>query len=266
MSLYPLQKRKILRYLVSKILLAAVIFIFPMQVFAQNNLPDVGKGDFLLDPDNIFNKSQQNYLVNKLQTVAKESGSMIVVGALLKMPEDSYLDDYANRLFEKWKPGSKEDNNGILILFFKNDRKIKIEVGYGVEHLVTDLQAGRVIDDVIIPEFKNGDYFAGISNGIDVLASAVKGEYTIPVETKSKSKRTNWITLFIIFFVIVSIFRRFGGRGTTVSRKGSRYSRTAWGVPFFIGGGGGSSSFGGGGGFSGGFGGLSGGGGASGSW
>ena len=73
--------------------------------------------------------------------------------------------------------------------------------------------------------------------------------------------------LLIIFFVIVSIFRRFGGRGTTISKKGSRYSRTAWGVPFFIGGGGGSSSFGGGGGgFSGGFGGLSGGGGASGSW
>jgi len=129
------------------------------------------------------------------------------------------------------------------------------------------MQAGRVIEDVMKPEFKKGDYFSGLNNGIDVIISAVKGEYTIPVKAKSKSKRTNWISLFVIFFIIVSVLRRFGGRGTTISRKGSRYSRTVWGAPFFLGGGRGGSSFGGGGGgFSGGFGGLSGGGGASGSW
>ena len=258
-----------MRYLLTKFLLITVLLILPIQVFAQVKLPDVGVGDFLLEPSNIFSKSEQNYLVNKLQTVAKEAGSLIVVGALLNLPDDSYIDDYANRLFEKWKPGSKEDNNGLLILFFKNDRKIKIEVGYGIEHLVTDLQAGRVIDEVIIPHFKKDDYFAGINNGIDVLASAVKGEYTIPVKsrTKSNSKKNNWFSLLVIFFIIVSILKRFGGRGTTISRKGSRHSRTAWGGPFFFGGGGSGSSFsGGGGGFSGGFGGLSGGGGASGSW
>ena len=245
-----------------------IIFLLglPLFLFAQNDLPD--KPDaWVNDYANILNGEQESILNGKLNRLEKATSTQIFLAIFERIPENYYLDDFVVKLYEKWRPGRKNENNGVLIAMFTADRKIRIEVGYGLEGVLTDMQAGRVIDDVITPEFKRGDYFAGLNNGIDVIISAVKGEYTIPIKGKSKSNRTNWVTLFIIFFVIISILRRFGGRGTTISRKGSKYSRTTWGVPFFLGGGSGGSSFGGGGGgFSGGFGGLSGGGGASGSW
>jgi len=233
---------------------------------AQNDLPEEPIS-WVSDYTNLLNSEQQRVLNNKLNKLEKATSTQIFLAIFDQIPENYYLEDFTVKLYEKWGPGRKNENNGVLIVLFTGDRKIRIEVGYGLEGVLTDMQAGRVIEDVMKPEFKKGDYFSGLNNGIDVIISAVKGEYTIPVKAKSKSKRTNWISLFVIFFIIVSVLRRFGGRGTTISRKGSRYSRTVWGAPFFLGGGRGGSSFGGGGGgFSGGFGGLSGGGGASGSW
>jgi uncharacterized protein len=245
-------------------IISVIIFCLTFGVFAQKAIPE--KPDsWVNDYTNLLDANQERILSNKLDKLEKATSTQIFLAILDKIPEDYYLDDYTVKMFEKWNPGRKNENNGVLIVLFTGDRKIRIEVGYGLEGVLTDLQAGRVIDDVMKPEFKKGDYFTGLNNGIDVIISAVKGEYTIPVEGKSRSKKSNWFSLIVIFFIIISVLRRFGGRGTTVSRKGSRYSRTALGVPFFFGGGG-SSFGGGGGGFSGGFGGLSGGGGASGSW
>lgn len=249
-----------------KTIILGVLYFLPLFLLAQNDLPDKPIS-WVSDYTNLLSGEQQRILNNKLNNLEKSTSTQIFLAIFDRIPENYYLEDFVVKLYEKWRPGLKNENNGVLIVLFTGDRKIRIEVGYGLEGVLTDMQAGRVIEDVMKPQFKNGDYFTGLNNGIDVIISAVKGEYTIPVKAKSKSKRTNWITLFIIFFVIVSILRRFGGRGTTISGRGSRYSRTAWGGPFFFGGGGGGSSFGGGGGgFSGGFGGLSGGGGASGSW
>ena len=221
------------------------------------------------DYTNLLNANQQRVLNNKLDRLEKATSTQIFLAIFDRIPESYYLEDFVVKLYEKWRPGRKNENNGVLIVLFTGDRQIRIEVGYGLEGVLTDMQAGRVIEDVMKPEFKKGDYFTGLNNGIDVIISAVKGEYKIPIERKSRSKKSNWFSLVVIFFIIMSVLRRFGGRGTTVSRKGSRYSRTSMAIPFLLlgGGRGGGSSFGGGGGgFSGGFGGLSGGGGASGSW
>lgn len=246
--------------------IAVVLIALSIGLFAQDKLPEK-PGSWVNDYTNLLNSNQQRTLSAKLDRLEKATSTQIFLAIFDKIPDSYYLEDFTVKLFEKWRPGREKEDNGVLIVLFTGDRQIRIEVGYGLEGVLTDMQAGRVIEDVMKPEFKKGDYFAGLNNGIDVIISAVKGEYTIPVESKSRSKKTNWFPLVVIFFIIISILRRFGGGGTTVSRKGSRYSRTAWGAPFFFGGGGGRSSFGGGGGgFSGGFGGLSGGGGASGSW
>jgi len=253
-----------LKKLVTKILLVAVLFIMQTQVFAQDKLP-AKPISWVSDYTDLLTSEQQRNINHKLNRLEKATSTQIFLAIFDRIPENYYLEDFVVKLYEKWRPGRTNENNGVLIVLFTGDRRIRIEVGYGLEGVLTDMQAGRVIEDVMKPEFKKGDYYTGLNNGIDVIISAVKGEYTIPIKAKSKLKKTNWFSLLVIFFVIVSILRRFGGRGTTVSRKGSRYSRTVWGAPFFLGGGrGGGSSFGGG--FSGGFGGLSGGGGASGSW
>ena len=243
-----------------------ILVCFSFGLFAQDGLPEKPIS-WVSDYKNLLNANQQRVLNNKLDRLEKATSTQIFLAIFDQIPEDYYLEDFVVKLYEKWRPGRKNENNGILIVLFTGERRIRIEVGYGLEGVLTDMQAGRVIEDVMKPEFIKGDYYTGLNKGIDVIISAVKGEYTIPIKAKSKSKSTNWFSLIVIFFIIISVLRRFGGRGTTVSRKGSRYSRTALGVPFFFGGGSGGSSFGGGGGgFSGGFGGLSGGGGASGSW
>ena len=253
--------------LLNKIVFITLLLGLPFYMFAQDELPEKPIS-WVSDYTNLLSTDQQSILNNKLDRLEKATSTQIFLAIFDKIPESYYLEDFTVKLYEKWRPGRKNENNGVLIVLFTGDRQIRIEAGYGLEGVLTDLQASRVIEDVMKPEFKKGDYFTGLNNGIDVIISAVRGEYTIPIKGKSRSKSTNWFSLMVIFFIIISILRRFGGRGTTVSRKGSRYSRTAWGAPFFFGGGGssGGSSFGGGGGFSGGFGGLSGGGGASGSW
>jgi uncharacterized protein len=247
--------------------LSIILFCLSFGLIAQNELPE--KPDsWVNDYTSLLSNNQKSILTNKLNVLEKETSTQIFLAIFDRMPESYYLEDFVVKLYEKWRPGRKNENNGVLIVLFSGDRRIRIEVGYGLEHVLTDMQAGRIIEDYMKPEFRKENYFAGLNKGIDVIISAVKGEYKIPAERKSsRSKSTNWFSWLAIFFIIISVLRRFGSRGTTITRKGSRYSRTTWGGPFFFGGGGGGgSSFGGGGGFSGGFGGLSGGGGASGSW
>lgn len=244
------------------------LLLISLPVVAQSDLPE--KPDsWVNDYIGLLNSAQKNSIESKLRALQEETSTQIFLAIFDKVPEGYYLEDFSVKLFEKWRPGRAKEQNGVLIVLFHGDREIRIEVGYGLEGSLTDLQAGRVIEDYMIPQFKNGDYFSGLNNGIDVIIAAVKGEYQIPTKNKNnKRDSSNWITVFIIFLILISIFRRRGGGGTTISGGGTRYSR-GWGGPVIFGGFGGSrggSSFGGGGGFSGGFGGLSGGGGASGRW
>jgi uncharacterized protein len=171
-------------------------------------------------------------------------------------------------ILRDWGIGTKEKNNGILILAAIDDRKIRIEVGTGLEGAVPDAIANRIIDENIKPNFRQGNYYQGFDEAVDRIIEASKGEYKgTPNRRDESSNAPGLVILLIIIIVIISVLRNGGGgRGGGISRRG-------WIGPIiggFIGGssrggswGGGSS---GGGGF-GGFGGGSGsGGGASGNW
>ncbi len=167
------------------------------------------------------------------------------------------LEEYSLRVLESWGLGQKGKDNGALLLVAKKEKKIRIEVGYGLEGRLTDLLAGRIIDNEISPRFKQGDFDGGIVSGVVGIAQAVRGEYAGTGKTRQKKKSNPFGFIFILFFLL-PLFSRLGGR------RGSRHHRSGifLGGPF-IGGGG----FGGGGGGFGGFGGGGGGGGgASGGW
>jgi uncharacterized protein len=233
-------------------------------LFAQDELPE--KPDsWVNDYANILSNTEKQQLNDALSGLESRSSNQIFIAIFNKMPENTYIEDFTVKLFDKWKPGREQEDNGLLIVIFINDREIRIEVGYGLEDVITDAQAGAVIRNNIGPHFRGGDYYGGLKSALDVLIPAAEGKYQIPVEQKrQKGKDSPIAGVLIVFFIFIILSRIFGRRSTGYGSRG-RYTR--YGGPFLFGGGRGGSGGGfSGGGFSGGFGGMSGGGGASGSW
>jgi len=200
-------------------------------------------------------------LEKKLMAFERETTNQIVVVLIPSLKGDN-LEDFSIRLAEKWKVGQKGKNNGVILLIVKNDRRIRIEVGYGLEGVLPDALAGSIIRQEIAPRFRAGQFYQGIEAGIKAIMAATRGEYKARPLVKKESKLTPWwpFLFFILFFGVVIIMHRLSRRRYYYS-GGSRgwHAGGIWGNGGFLGGG-----FSGGG-FSGG-GGEFGGGGASGNW
>ncbi|NTW55089.1 MAG: hypothetical protein HGB15_10130 [Chlorobaculum sp.] len=198
----------------------------------------------------------------KLAAIEAGDGTQI---AILTVPslQGEPIEEFSIRVAEAWKIGEKKRDNGILLIVSKGDRKMRIEVGYGLEGRLTDLQSGRIIRDIIKPAFARGDFDAGFIGATDAMISAVKGEFKADslATAKGKGDKPSIPIVFIILMVLFFYLRLFGGR-----HRGGPFGFGGPGGGIFTSGGGfGDSGFGGGGGFSGGGGGF-GGGGASGDW
>lgn len=123
-------------------------------------------------------------------------------------PED--IAQYAIRVVDKWKVGRKKIDDGLLLLVAKEDRKLRIEVGYGLEGAIPDLTAKRVITETISPRFKQGDYFGGLDAGIDVLIGLVNGE-PLPAPTRAAnngSSLENLLPILLFGGLISGLFLR----------------------------------------------------------
>jgi uncharacterized protein len=199
-----------------------------------------------------------------LRDLEKTDSTQIVILTIPSL-EGEVLEEFSIKLAETWKIGQKGLDNGAILLIAKDDRKIRIEVGYGLEGSLTDLMSGRIVQNVILPRFRAGNFDQGVLDGVQAMVGVVRGEYTAPEKIRSRKGSkgdgthplvVGWM-LFVFLIVFFGWFRRlFGRRGSRRSSKGAIF----WG-----GIGGGFSSGGFGGGFGGGGGGF-GGGGASGGW
>jgi uncharacterized protein len=172
---------------------------------------------------------------------------------------DGYpLEEFAFEVAEKNKIGTKEKSNGVLFLVVKNDRKMRIEVGYGLEGVLPDALSSSIIRNEVAPYFRKNEYYAGISSGINAIIAAIGGEYKSNFKENSRGLNAlEIIILLLIIFIVLSILPK----SRKLCRSGGYiYHGGSWG-----GGGFGGGSSGGFGGFSGG-GGSFGGGGSSGSW
>lgn len=231
--------------------------------------PRTGKQQLVNDFTNTLTQDQEQALERKLVKLDDSTFTQIAV-VIVPSLNGRDIADYALELGRAWGVGNKKNNSGVVLLIAKQDRKINISPGYGLEGALTDLEASSIIQDVIAPIFRQDDYYGGINAGVDAIINAVKGEYNTKRNKSSGSSLPR--LLFIIIVIVVLIAISSGGNtggGTFMSRRGSR----GFGGPFiFPGGFGGGSSGGGfgGGGGGGGFGGFGGGsfggGGASGGW
>ena len=214
------------------------------------------------DYTNTLTAQQKEALETKLYQYDDSTSNQIVV-VIVESTDNYSVEDAAIELGRKWGVGSKEFNNGVVILVAKGDRKVTIQAGYGLEGAVTDLIAKSIIDNEVTPNFKEGNYYRGLDEATDNIIKAAEGRYKAPTNYASKKKKGVSIsTIIFIIIILIVIFSGAGpGGGTYVSRGGfGGWSGGSGGGGWS--GGGGSS----GGGFGGFGGGSFGGGGASGSW
>lgn len=123
-----------------------------------------------------------------LQDLERSDGTQIVVLTIPSLEGDS-LEDFSIRVAEQWRIGQKGLDNGAILLIAKADRKLRIEVGYGLEGRLTDLMAGRIIANVIVPYFKNGQIDQGVVEGVQAMVAAVKGEFAA-ADAPTQQRRT----------------------------------------------------------------------------
>ncbi len=205
---------------------------------------------------------QAQALETKLVAFDNSTSTQIAV-VIVASTGDMDVADYNVELFRAWGVGGKEHNNGVVLLIAKDDRKLNITTGYGLEGALPDITSKQIIDNNIVPQFKGNDYYRGIEEGTDAIMQAVKGEYTAPANYNSRRKGTSMGRIIGIIFMIILLLAFSGGKGgggSFMSRRGF----AAWTIGNMLSSGGGGG--GGGGGFGGFGGGSSGGGGASGSW
>jgi uncharacterized protein len=264
----------LLRYLGTIVLVVCSLFAF------------AGDGDFPAKPNpprlvndfaGMMNAEEVARLEAKLLEYEKTSSTQITV-VTIKNLGGYEVAQYAIELGNRWGVGHKGKDNGVVILASKDDRKVNISTGYGLEGALTDITSGRIIRNEIVPEFKNGNFYKGFDKAADAIIAATKGEYKAEEDYHhGKKKVPAIVTIFIILGIILIIWAISkgggGGGGGYMSGRGAGDIATGMLLGHLLGGGrhsGGGFGGGFGGGGSGGFGGFGGGsfggGGASGSW
>jgi uncharacterized protein len=260
-----------------KLLLPLLVFI-SLLASAQNIPAPPNPPRLVNDFANVMTPDQVQDLENKL--IAYDDSTSIQIAVITVQTTGDYaIEDYALKILRDWKVGNKKTNNGMVILAAIQDHKVYIATGYGMEGSIPDITAKEIVEDEIVPNFKESNYYRGFDLGADAIIKASRGEYVAPAGYDQRGRHGTGggnIIGIIIFIVIILVLigRSGGGRGGGGMFSGSGV------LPFLIGNmlggmgrggggfcGGGGGGFGGGGGGFGGFGGGSGGGGgAGGSW
>jgi uncharacterized protein len=213
-------------------------------------------------------------LNRRLEDFERQTSNQILVVIYKSLPADAAIEDFTQDAFRAWKVGQQGRNNGAVLFVFVNDRKMRIQTGYGLEGALPDAICKRIISDEMAPRFKAGDFSGGVTAAVNAMIAATRGEYKgtgqTVAQTRARARQSQGgLVDLIIFVVVLGIiglsWLRAARRGTVYTSSGSRGSGGVWWIGGGGGGGGYSGGGGGGGGFSGG-GGDSGGGGASGGW
>ncbi len=158
----------------------------------------------------LIQPSTQQQLEAALTQLEKSDSTQIVVLTIPSL-KGEVLEEFSIRVVDQWQIGQKDVDNGVLLLVAKNDRKIRIEVGYGLEGKLTDLTAGRIIRDIMVPQFKMGQFDQGIINGVSAIVQVVRGEFTAPV-TPSRKRGRGSSSPGVLGLVAVIFFLNMIGR------------------------------------------------------
>jgi uncharacterized protein len=168
------------------------------------------------DYANMISAGVRAQLEDKLAALEASDSTQVAVLTIPSL-EGEDLEGFSIKVAEAWKIGTKENDNGAILLVSKEDRAVRIEVGYGLEGKLTDLMSGRIVDRIIVPNFKEGRFDQGFSEGVDAIIGTVKGEYKgtgTPAAKSGGFSGRSLIPLFILFAIVSAVGSRrriFGG-------------------------------------------------------
>lgn len=192
--------------------LALAVGAFAGPVHAQLPLPAFES--LVMDQTGTLTAGQQSALDEKLTAFQARKGTQIALLIIpTTQPED--IAQFGVRLAEAWKIGRKDIDDGAILIVAKDDRTLRIEVQYGLEGVLTDATAGRIINDTIVPLFKQGDFYGGVNAGLDQIIRVVDGEALPPPDVRWQNKSrpsVPWPFVFVGFLSFFGMFNRFGGR------------------------------------------------------
>ena len=242
----------------SKSIFFSALMMLPLLNLVAQDIPNKPSPPRLVnDLGGFLSNNEVSTLERKLRNYNDSTSTQITIVTVQTL--NGYdISDFTFRLGEKWGIGQEGKDNGLLILAAKQEREVFIATGYGLEEYIPDALAKRIVDQVIIPNFKQGDFYGGFNQAVDYVIGLVAGKFT--AEDLKRDKKIPWLYILLIFllFGVSSLFRR--NRYSSYSGRGYRGGAFVGGLG---GGFGGGSSGGGFGGFGGG---SFGGGGAGGSW
>ena len=183
--------------LVALILCWAFTAFAQVSAFAQVAVPPLtGR---VVDQTGTLSSSDISSLTQKLADLEQRKGSQVAV-LIVPTTKPEEIEQYSIRVAEAWKIGRKKPDDGAILVVAKDDHRLRIEVGYGLEGALSDVTSERIIDEIITPKFKSGDFFGGISDGVDRMIRVIDGEALPPPpawthHSQSKSN-TNWFAFF----------------------------------------------------------------------
>jgi uncharacterized protein len=213
-------------------LLLAVLLVLATAPLARAKMPSKPQG-WVSDFAGILSDQTKSQLTALIIETEKATSAEIAVVTVASL-EGTSVEEYAVRLFAAWGIGKKDKDNGVLLLVAPNERKVKIEVGYGLEPVITDGRAGEIIRETILPFFKAGDYNQGVLQGSMQLAALITGKKFVPNVPPRQSRENTepWpVKVGVMLFFALFITIGFLAFGSGLRQKGGGFL-IIWGAGF----------------------------------
>ncbi len=190
-------------------LLALPLLVLPLQALALD-IPEAPSA-YILDSADILSSESESQLIDRFQKLEADTGAEIAIVTIPSLEGES-LESFAVETFRSWGVGQAGSDNGLLLIVAVEDRKMRIEVGYGLEGRVTDALSSRIISDVLGPAFANGEYELGISTAADIFDGLVREEatefgFSDPVSSKHIPSATDKTINLLIALFFIAIFQ-----------------------------------------------------------
>jgi uncharacterized protein len=197
----------------TSILLLLSLFCFSFNAYAQKIVERPNPPKLVNDFTGTLQANEIDALERKLVALDDSSSNQIAI-VIIKSLEGYDVNEYAFKIGRGWGIGSKKTNNGVVILVALEERKIKIEVGKGLEGAIPDITAVQIGDKIIKPAFKTGAYYKGLDEATDALAKAAIGEYKVAKNPKGKKPvKSLWLFVLVAIVIIAIVGRKDNGAG-----------------------------------------------------